>query len=82
MVDVDLHNDYNTYGDSIYNLFGRREEGFAVPIYQREYTWEEDNIIQLFDDLILGVQELSSEGGNHATSFLGTLILPREFRKS
>ena len=76
MVDVDLHNDYNTYGDSIYNLFGRREEGFAVPIYQREYTWEEDNIIQLFDDLILGVQELSSEGGNHATSFLGTLILP------
>ena len=75
MSDIDLHSSYNSSGQSIHDLFGRQEEGFFVPIYQREYTWEEDNINRLFDDLILGVKELSDEAGDHSTTFLGTTIL-------
>ena len=75
MSDIDLHNSYNSSGQSIHDLFGRQEEGFFVPIYQREYTWEEENINRLFEDLILGIQELSEEDGDNSTMFLGTTIL-------
>ena len=35
-------------------LFDRPGESDYVPLYQREYTLEEDNIDQLFDDLVSG----------------------------
>lgn len=75
MADIDLHKAYNSLGDSVHDLFDRTEEGFFVPLYQREYTWEEDNINQLFDDLVLGIRELSNADGDNATTFLGTTIL-------
>ena len=58
MTDIDLHKEYDSRGESVQDLFDSTEEGFFVPFYQREYTWEEDNINQLFDDLVLGVREL------------------------
>jgi hypothetical protein len=73
--DIDLHNAYDSIGQSVQDLFDSAEEGFFVPLYQREYTWEEDNINQLFDDLILGIQELTEPDGDNATTFLGTPIL-------
>ena len=73
MTDIDLHKEYNSSGESVQDLFDSTEEGFFVPLYQREYTWEEDNINQLFDDLVLGTRELS--GNANATTFLGTTIL-------
>lgn len=73
MADIDLHKEYNSSGESVQDFFDSTEEGFFVPLYQREYTWEEDNINQLFDDLVLGARELSENGS--ATTFLGTTIL-------
>jgi hypothetical protein len=73
--DIELHKAYDSVGESVQDLFGKVEEGFFVPLYQREYTWEEDNINQLFDDLILGIQELATPTGDNATTFLGTPIL-------
>ena len=73
MVDINLSKEYRSTGESVEDLFGRREEGFFVPHFQRNYTWETDNINQLFDDLVIGVQGLS-ENNNMAT-FLGTTIL-------
>ena len=73
MADIDLHREYNSSGESVQDLFDSAEEGFFVPPYQREYTWEEDNINQLFDDLVLGTRELSDN--STATTFLGTTIL-------
>ena len=80
--DLDLSRSYNSIGESIYNLFARREQGFFVPEYQREYTWEEDNINQLFDDLLLGIQELCDEDGDNAATFLGTVIFTELIDKS
>lgn len=73
MADIDLHQEYNSSGESVQDLFDRTEEGFYVPLYQREYTWEEDNINQLFDDLVLGTRELADN--TSATTFLGSTIL-------
>lgn len=74
MADINLHNAYDSMGESIHDLFDRTEEGLFVPLYQREYTWEEDNINQLFEDLIQGIRELASNNDD-ATTFLGTTIL-------
>ncbi len=73
MADIDLHKEYNSSGESVQDLFDSIEEGFFVPPYQREYTWEEDNINQMFDDLVLGTRELSEN--ENVTTFLGTTIL-------
>ena len=73
MAEIELHKEYNSSGESVQNLFDRIEEGFFVPLYQREYTWEEDNINQLFDDLVLGVCELCER--ENSITFLGTIIL-------
>ena len=73
MAEIELYREYNSSGESILDLFDSTEEGFFVPLYQREYTWEEENINQLFDDLVLGVYELSEN--KDATTFLGTTIL-------
>lgn len=70
-----FHKEYNPTGESVHDLFARTEEGFFVPLYQREYTWEEDNINQLFDDLVLGIRELSNNDDDNSTTFLGTVIL-------
>ena len=73
MADLDLHREYDSSGQCIQDLFDSTEEGFFVPPYQREYTWEEDNINQLFDDLVFGARELADSPT--ATTFMGTAIL-------
>lgn len=75
MQEPNLNQAYSSTADSIHNLFDRTEEGLVIPGYQREYTWEEDNVNQLFDDLLQGVSDLVEEQGDNTYSFLGTAIL-------
>ena len=82
MPSIDLHSEYNSDGQSIHDLFDRHEEGLFVPRYQREYTWEEENVNQLFEDVVLGVRNLVSLGGDAASTFLGTIIFTALHDKS
>lgn len=82
MPDINLYDAYNSRGSSIRDLFDRHEEGFCVPRYQREYTWEEEHINQFFDDLILGIREFVEPHGDSATTFLGTVILTQMIDES
>ena len=77
MTDINLEREYNSTGLSVQDLFVRGEEGFLVPLYQRAYTWEDSNIDQLFDDLILGIRDFTGvdTGTDMAATFLGTVIL-------
>ncbi|MFY1678816.1 GmrSD restriction endonuclease domain-containing protein [Streptomyces sp. WMMC905] len=53
------------------------EVQFQVPLYQRTYTWQRDELRQLWDD----VQELvedRSEGAAPAAHFLGSVVLAPE----
>ena len=74
MSDIDWNKTYVSIGESLHDLFDKREEGLFVPTYQREYTWEEENVNQLLDDLVSGIRELA-RGDDNATTFLGTIIL-------
>ena len=82
MADLNLQNEYNPAGLSVHDLFDRTEEGFYVPLYQREYTWEQENINQLFEDIVFGIRELTNDYGDNATTFLGTVILSNLADKS
>ncbi|MEV4536245.1 DUF262 domain-containing protein [Asanoa sp. NPDC049518] len=46
------------------------ERQFAVPLYQRRYSWKRNDLQQLWSDLV----QVSGAGGN-ATHFLGSLVL-------
>lgn len=72
---IELEKAYDSQGESIAELFGKQEEGFFVPLYQRRYTWEEENIQQFFDDVTQGVQELAASDEDGAATFLGTVIV-------
>ena len=58
---------------SIHDLYGR-EDGFVIPDYQREYTWEKENIDQLFDDIIQGIRDYCTDDTHSSSTFLGTVI--------
>ena len=49
---------------------------FRIPIYQREYSWDEENIERILDDIREGIQEL--EQTKDSISFIGTMILVDE----
>ena len=56
MPQTNLEKAYSSRGQSVRDFFSSHEQGFLVPRYQREYTWEEENVTQLFDDLVLAAR--------------------------
>ena len=66
-----------TEGRSVYDLFQQPGMGFYIPLYQREYSWDTDNVKQLIDDLSRGVDSLCSDE-DEEIRFLGTLITVSE----
>ena len=58
---------------SIQKFFDASSLGYYIPLYQRDYSWDEGNIEQLMADICYGVEALlENEGALH---FMGTLIL-------
>lgn len=51
-------------------------KGFYIPLYQRQYSWKEDNIDQLMESICWGVKELLED--DNAIRFMGTIILFQE----
>lgn len=48
-------------------------QGFYVPVYQRDFTWDEDEINRLFEDLDHGITRAAA--GQSPSTFLGSVIL-------
>ncbi|EAR16481.1 DUF262 domain-containing HNH endonuclease family protein [Robiginitalea biformata] len=61
---------------SIHNFFQQPGVGYYIPLYQREYTWDQDNIDQLVVDLSRGIENSLSD--DDEIRFLGTIILVQE----
>jgi hypothetical protein len=72
MSSIDFRNEFRPEAHSILNLFQRPGTGYLIPYYQRDYSWDEDNIKQLVDDLVSGVEGLIDNPEN--MRFLGTSI--------
>lgn len=61
---------------SIREFYQQPGIGYFIPPYQREYSWSKDNIDQLMEDIIQGVEMLLTDAST--IRFMGTVILVRE----
>ncbi len=77
----DISRTFSAEATSLRNTFFTKYEnpGFRIPIYQRGYRWNKENIERLFEDVILGIRYLKNE--NDSTRFIGTIILVNEKEK-
>ena len=58
---------------TIKDLLVQENQGFYIPIYQREYEWGEDQIDRFFEDVGQGISRASRQATD--VTFLGTVIL-------
>ncbi|MGL4501083.1 MAG: DUF262 domain-containing protein [Planktothrix sp.] len=64
----------HAYTKSISELFSVKKK-YAVPRFQREYSWTKEKVSELWDDIIANIS-LDSEGKfNHEEYFIGSLVL-------
>ena len=73
---LDISKAFTTQGEPVYEFFQRPGVGFYIPLYQRDYTWNNENIDQLMEDICHGVEVLAED--DNAIRFLGTVILVKE----
>lgn len=83
---VNIEQAFNTDNKSVYVFLSQPGIGLYVPLYQREYSWDKDNIEQLLEDLTSGVKRLSETAPSAADDdkeirFLGTVIIVPEPNK-
>lgn len=67
---------FDTSGETIEEFFQKPGISFYIPLYQREYSWDKENIEQLIEDITVGVETLLED--DKAIHFMGTVILLRE----
>lgn len=76
---VDVSKSFATSSQKIAEFFQRPGIAYYIPQYQRDYSWDQENIDQLIDDIIRGVQTLIERPDKEkAIKFLGTVILVTE----
>ena len=74
MISIDSAFDPSTL--NIHSFFQQPGIGYYIPLYQREYTWDSDNIEQLLLDLSRGIENCLED--DDEIRFLGTIILVQE----
>ena len=74
MISIDSAFDPSTL--SVHNFYQQPGIGYYIPLYQREYTWDEDNIEQLTQDISKGIENCLED--DDEIRFLGTIILVQE----
>lgn len=76
---IDISKAFDTRSETVFDFFQRTQIGYYIPLYQREYSWDIENIEQLMEDICNGVSALpSEEESGRNIHFLGTIILVRE----
>lgn len=76
-----IANAFDTNNFSVYEYFQRPGVGFYIPLYQREYSWDNENIDQLLEDIAKGLDNLL-EPDPKEIRFLGTVITVTENDKN
>lgn len=74
MIKIDSAFDPTT--SSIHSFYQQPGIGYYIPLYQREYSWDSDNIEQLLTDLTKGVENCLDD--EDEIRFLGTIIAVQE----
>lgn len=68
----------NPYPVSEIFQFDNGKASFRIPLYQREYRWNKNNIYRLIEDICEGLYNFDSPTESQSLTFLGTLILVKE----
>lgn len=74
---MDISRVFTSKSESVANFFQQPGIGYYIPMYQREYSWDSENINQLIEDICNGVADMV-DGSNTPIHFMGTLILVTE----
>jgi hypothetical protein len=78
---INIEKAFVTENRSVYDFFQQPGAGFYIPLYQREYSWDSDNIDQLLDDIARGIERIV-EDDDDEIRFMGTIITVAENNKN
>lgn len=73
MLKYNIDSAFKATPESILEFFQRPGTGFYIPNYQRPYSWDDDNVAQMMEDLCSGVETLRTN--DEAVTFFGTVIM-------
>ena len=85
MATINVENLFVTENRSVFAFLNQPGQGLYIPLYQRDYSWDEDNIEQLLEDLTCGIKRIASgeiTPNDKEIRFLGTLITVIEPNKN
>lgn len=77
MAILNIEKSFLTENRSVLDFMNQSGQGLYIPLYQRDYSWDSDNIEQLLEDLTRGIQRIASgevSDNNKEIRFLGTII--------
>lgn len=77
MAVLNIEKSFLTENRSVLDFLNQSGQGLYIPLYQRDYSWDSDNIDQLLEDLTRGVQRIASgevSDDSKEIRFLGTII--------
>ncbi len=77
MAVLNIEKSFLTENRSVLDFLNQSGQGLYIPLYQRDYSWDSDNIEQLLEDLTRGIQRIASgevSDDNKEIRFLGTII--------
>lgn len=72
----EISKSFLTQSETVAVFFQQPGLAFYIPLYQREYSWDAENINQLMEDACKGVSGLLDDEGT--IHFMGAVILLRE----
>ena len=55
---MDIDKFFSTSSEPVLYFLNQQGLGYYIPLYQRKYSWDQENIEQLMDDICSGVSEL------------------------
>lgn len=74
MANINIEKAFVTDNKSVYLYLSTTGQGLYIPLYQRDYSWDKDNIIQLQEDIESGVSRIVNTQDDQEIRFLGTII--------
>ena len=77
MAVLNIEKSFLTENRSVLDFLNQSGQGLYIPLYQRDYSWDTDNIEQLLEDLSRGIQRIALgevTDDSKEIRFLGTII--------
>ena len=75
---VDIGDIFKTYARSVWHFLIANGQGCYIPVYQRPYAWDDNDILRLCADTLNGLHHLNIR--RDTTSFIGTIIAIHDIR--